>query len=57
MNEDNEFWDYAIKVYSDPEIAEVCQALQNRFQLSVNRLLFALWLAEQGRVYLWIWRD
>ncbi|MBQ0783630.1 MAG: TIGR02444 family protein [Amphritea sp.] len=50
MNEDNEFWNYAIKVYSDPEIAEVCQALQNRFQLRVNRLLFALWLAEQGRV-------
>lgn len=50
MNEDNEFWNYAIKVYSDPEIASVCQALQNRFQLSVNCLLFALWLADQSRV-------
>ncbi|BBB27876.1 TIGR02444 family protein [Amphritea japonica] len=49
MIEDNELWSYAVKVYSDRETAELCLTLQNVHQLSVNRLLFALWLAEQRR--------
>ncbi|WP_299197875.1 TIGR02444 family protein [uncultured Amphritea sp.] len=49
MSENNAFWNYAVQLYSTPEIAELCLLLQNRYQLSVNSLLFALWLARQGR--------
>jgi len=49
MSENNAFWDYAVKLYSTPETAELCLLLQNRYQLSVNYLLFALWLARQGK--------
>jgi len=50
MSENNVFWNYAVAIYSTPATAELCLRLQNRYQLSVNSLLFALWLAEQGRV-------
>lgn len=50
MSENNAFWNYAVQLYSTPETAELCLLLQNRYQLSVNYLLFALWLARQGRV-------
>lgn len=49
MIEDNELWRYAVKVYSDPETSELFLTLQNRHHLGVNSLLFALWLADQGR--------
>ncbi|WP_296063000.1 TIGR02444 family protein [uncultured Amphritea sp.] len=50
MSENNVFWNYSVEIYSTPEMAELCLLLQNRYQLSVNYLLFALWLAGQGRV-------
>ncbi|WP_428036913.1 TIGR02444 family protein [Amphritea sp.] len=49
MSENNAFWNYALQLYSTPETAELCLLLQNDYQLSVNYLLFALWLAHQGK--------
>ncbi|SER19083.1 TIGR02444 family protein [Amphritea atlantica] len=49
MSENNAFWNYAVAIYSDPAIEQLCLRLQNRYQLSVNDLLFALWLAHLGR--------
>ena len=49
MSEDNAFWNYAVEIYSRPGVKELCLELQDSYQCSVNRLLFALWLAQQGR--------
>lgn len=49
MSDNNVFWNYAVTIYSTPDVAELCLKLQNRYQLSVNYLLFSLWLAHEGR--------
>ena len=49
MSEDNAFWNYAVEIYSRPGVKALCLGLQDSYQCSVNRLLFALWLAQQGR--------
>lgn len=56
MTEENAQWDdplwrYAVGLYSQPECAELCLQLQDEYGLSINRLLFALWLADQQRGY------
>ncbi|WP_432471284.1 TIGR02444 family protein [Amphritea sp. HPY] len=50
MSDDNRLWDFALKIYSDPEVAATCLRLQDDFGLSVNRLLFAIWLAREKRL-------
>lgn len=50
MSEENAFWNYAVRIYSEPGVADLCLTLQNQYGLSVNQLLFALWLAQQGRL-------
>lgn len=49
MSDDNRLWAFALNIYSDPEVAAACLQLQDEFGLSVNRLLFALWLAREQR--------
>ncbi|WP_417227095.1 TIGR02444 family protein [Amphritea sp.] len=49
MLDNNVFWNYAVQIYSVPDVAALCLTLQNRYQLSVNYLLFGLWLAHEGR--------
>ena len=49
MSDDNRLWDFALKIYSDPQVEAVCMQLQDGYGLSVNRLLFALWLAREKR--------
>ncbi|MDO6565055.1 TIGR02444 family protein [Amphritea sp. 1_MG-2023] len=49
MKDNNVFWHAAVQIYSTPGVADVCLTLQNRYHLSVNYLLFALWLARQGK--------
>lgn len=51
MSLQNPLWDFALKTYSEPDVEAACLALQDSCGLSVNAILFALWLAEQGREY------
>ena len=41
------FWRFSLRLY--PAIADACLALQDRFGIDVNVLLFLLWAAEGGR--------
>lgn len=49
MSEDNALWNFVLKIYSDRQVASTCLQLQDNFGLNINRILFALWLAESGR--------
>ncbi|WP_051222057.1 TIGR02444 family protein [Neptunomonas japonica] len=49
MQLQNPLWAFALKVYSHSEVEQCCLALQNDFGMSVNRLLFAGWLAFQQK--------
>lgn len=51
MAQDNALWDYAVSLYGLPGCAALCLQLQDDYGLSINRLLFALWLADQQRRY------
>jgi uncharacterized protein (TIGR02444 family) len=42
------FWDWALRAYARPGVAEACLELQDRHGQSVPYLLWALWAAEQG---------
>jgi uncharacterized protein (TIGR02444 family) len=42
------FWDYSLAVYARPGVAEACLALQDRFGLDVNILLFCCWAGARG---------
>lgn len=42
----NPLWDYALKIYGANGVASACLALQDRFGLDVNLLLYAAWLAH-----------
>lgn len=44
----NPFWEFSVRIYSRPEVAEACLALQEKFKLDVNILLFCCWQAEKG---------
>ena len=48
-SEQNPFWDFSLRHYATPGVAGICLTLQDKAELSVNILLFALWLAERGR--------
>lgn len=41
------FWRFSLRLY--PAVADTCLALQDRFGVDVNVLLFLLWAAEGGR--------
>ena len=49
MQLQNPLWAFALKVYSHSEVEQCCLVLQNDFGMSVNRLLFAGWLALQHK--------
>ena len=49
MSANNEFWRFSLRVYAAPEVADECLALQDKFGIDVNLLLFCAWLAvERG---------
>ena len=50
MQLQNPLWAFAIKVYSYSEVEACCLALQNEYGMSVNRLLYAAWLATQQKL-------
>lgn len=45
----DDFWDYAIGLYAEADVAPACLALQERLGLDVNLVLFCLWCAASGR--------
>lgn len=42
-NISHNFWEFSLRVYKDPEVAQSCLSLQNRHGLDVNMLLFCCW--------------
>lgn len=49
MMQTNPFWNFSLRFYAVPNVANVCVALQDEHDVDVNVLLFALWLATKGR--------
>lgn len=45
---DSPFWDYSLRLYSAPGVADSCIALQDEYGLDVNMLLFCAWCATEG---------
>ncbi|PCI04115.1 MAG: TIGR02444 family protein [Hyphomicrobiales bacterium] len=43
------FWSFSIDRYMRPGVSRLCLNLQERHQLDVNILLFALWVADQDK--------
>ena len=44
----NPFWQYSLKVYAQPGVADTCLQLQDQYGCNVNLLLLAAWAASQG---------
>ena len=47
--EDDALWRFSLAFYASPGVAQALIALQDRDQLDVNLMLFALWLGVSGR--------
>ncbi len=45
---ENALWHFALKFYAQPGVEAACLELQNRFGLSINRLIWSCWAAQQG---------
>ena len=45
------FWQFSVKFYAVPGVAEACIALQDQAKVDVNILFFLLWNATQGRAF------
>ena len=45
------FWQFSIKFYAVPGVAEACIALQDQAKVDVNILFYLLWNATQGRAF------
>ena len=45
---DNPLWDFSLKTYALEEVAPLCIRLQDEYNLDVNQLLYAAWLAQSG---------
>ncbi|MAU40645.1 MAG: TIGR02444 family protein [Kordiimonas sp.] len=46
----NPFWDYSLRLYSQPSVAQSCLELQQEHNADVNIILFLLWLGEERRL-------
>lgn len=45
----NPLWDYSLRVYKSPAVAELCLQLQDDYGLDINMLMTAAWLAHSGQ--------
>jgi uncharacterized protein (TIGR02444 family) len=43
------FWHFSLRLYSRPEVAVACLALQSKCDADVNLVLYVLWLAAHNR--------
>ncbi|WP_286240495.1 TIGR02444 family protein [Neptuniibacter halophilus] len=48
MQLNNALWQYALNFYQQPSVEPACLNLQNRYGLSINRLIFACWAGSRG---------
>lgn len=46
---DHPFWEFSLRLYARPGVAEASLALQDRFDADVNMLFFMLWAADNHR--------
>ncbi len=49
---ENDFWEFSVATYSAPGVADECIALQDRFGVDVNIVLFSAWLGWSRKVRL-----
>jgi uncharacterized protein (TIGR02444 family) len=45
------FWQFSIKFYAVPGVADACIALQDKAKVDVNMMFFLLWNATEGRAF------
>jgi uncharacterized protein (TIGR02444 family) len=45
------FWQFSVKFYAVPGVAEACITLQDQAKVDVNILFYLLWNASQGRAF------
>ena len=51
MSEPSGFWDFSVRVYGQPRVADACLALQDQHGLDVNLLLYCCWVgASRGAI-------
>lgn len=46
----NPLWEFALDLYAKPGIEAICLDLQNQHELSINRLIFAVWAARERKL-------
>lgn len=49
---DNAFWRFSLAVYGAPGVADQCLALQERYGVDVNLLLFSAWIGSERQIQL-----
>ena len=52
LTRDNAFWQFSIRVYASPGVADECLAVQERYGIDVNALLFCAWIARARKTEL-----
>ncbi len=51
MSEPSGFWDFSVRAYNRPGVADACLALQDQHGLDVNLLLYCCWIgASRGAI-------
>lgn len=45
---DADFWNFSLRLYARPQIADLCVELQDAYHLNVNLLLWCCWLEQQA---------
>ena len=45
---DADFWNFSLRLYARPQVADLCLQLQDTYQLNVNLLLWCCWLEQQA---------
>lgn len=49
ISQEDALWQFVLALYSAPEVTATCLDLQDSYGANVNVLLFACWLATQGK--------
>jgi uncharacterized protein (TIGR02444 family) len=44
---ENDFWRFSLRIYRAPGVADECIAVQERYGIDVNLMLFCAWLAAE----------
>ncbi len=48
----NDFWRFSLRIYRAHGVADECLAVQERYGIDVNLMLFCAWLAAERGVFL-----